>query len=54
MEHPDPAPMQKSSQSMGQAEDPPDEKTGKALQTSLPDVYMGLVLTVGSRWTGEE
>lgn len=53
-EHPDLAPVQKSSQSMGQAEGPPDEKTSKALQTSLPDAYIGVRLTVGLRWTGEE
>lgn len=54
MEHPDPAPMQESSQPMGQAEDPPDETTAEALQTTSLTACRGVGLTVGSTWTGEE
>lgn len=44
MEHPDPAPVQESSQPMGQPEDPPDETTEEAVQTTLPTAYGGYCL----------
>ena len=44
MEHSDPAPVQESSQPVGQAEDPPDETTGEALQTTLLTAYRGYYL----------
>lgn len=44
MEHPDPTPVQESSQPTGQAEDPPDETTGEDLQTTLPTTYRGYCL----------
>lgn len=50
MEHPGPALTQDSSQPIGQAKDPPDKTTGKALQTTLPTAYRGVGLLVD--WGG--